>query len=170
MIRALGSAFIVMACTGLGFQIAKAYRDRPRELAQLANAIRMLQAEIEFGLTPLPQALTRVGGRTSKNVAAMFRGAAEHLLHGDSVPEAFLKVANTAKARTALAKDDFDALLEFASSLGSSDLAHQSQHLDASLARLVSLENEARELQKKNERMWQYLGVLTGLLLVVVLY
>ncbi len=170
MIRAVGSALIVMACAGLGFQIAKAYRDRPKQLAELANAIRMLRAEIEFSLTPLPHALARVGGRTSKTVETMFENAAQNLTRGDTVPDAFAKAAERAKVRTALRKDDFDALMEFASSLGSSDLAHQSQHLDASLARLASLEKEARDLQRKNERMWQYLGILTGLLLVIVLY
>jgi stage III sporulation protein AB len=168
--RALGAGLVVFACAGLGFQIARSYRERPRQLAELSNAVRMLRAEIEYSLTPLPQALDKVARRTSKPVETLFGSAAERLVRGDTVADAFMVAVNRLRQLSALKRDDLDVLTEFASTLGLSDMAHQSQQLDLALHRLIGLETEAREMQRKNERMWQYLGVLLGLLMVVILY
>jgi len=51
-----------------------------------------------------------------------------------------------------------------------SDRVNQSRQLQVTLTRLDGLERDARDAQKRNERLWQYLGVLTGLLVVILLY
>lgn len=170
MIKVVGAALILVACAGLGFQIARGYRDRPKQLSDLTNAIRMLRAEIEYSLTPLPQALERVAKRTTHPLDALFRGASERLHQGDSVPEAFQVGMDRCRPVSAFKQVDLEVVSDFALTLGASDLVHQTQQLDAALQRLAALENEARELQRKNERLWQYLGILLGLLLVIILY
>lgn len=170
MVKAVGAALIVVACAGLGFQVALSYRDRPKHLADLANGLRQLKAEIEYNLTPLPQALLRVARRLGRPIDVVFASASEQLGQGDSVTEAFALAVDKCRQVSALNREDLDVLQEFARTLGTSDLEHQSQYLDGTLARLATLEREARELQRKNERMWQYLGVLTGLLIIIILY
>lgn len=170
MIRAIGGGLIIITCSALGFRIAKTYRDRPRELTDIASAIRMLRAEIEFNLTPLPEALRRIADRTNPPLQSTFEMASERLTRGDSVQEAFDDSVDYLRTHSALSKEDVEALKDFTKTLGTSDLLHQTQQLDNAISRIQSLESDARALQQKNERLWQYLGLLLGLLIVIVLY
>ncbi|MDQ0188350.1 stage III sporulation protein AB [Alicyclobacillus cycloheptanicus] len=171
MIRALGAAMVVGASTVAGFRVASWYRRRPAELRALLQAVRLLQTEIEFSVTPLPQALTHVGKRTSAPASLLFLTAGEALEAPEVGPaEAFARGIAACEPKSALVARDFECLVEFGSTLGTSDRIHQSQQIEVTLARLSALEEEAREAQRRNERLWQYLGVLAGLLVVILLY
>ncbi|WDL97018.1 hypothetical protein [Alicyclobacillus sp. ALC3] len=171
MIRALGAAMVLAATSGIGWRIAGSYRRRPAHLRALAQSVRLLQAEVEYSVMPLPEALRHVAMRADRTVAELYRLAGEALANVDvTVADAFRIGIDACTPRSALRSEDFDVMRELGATLGTSDSVHQSQQLDVALARLNSLEAMARELQQKNERMWQYLGVLSGLLIVILLY
>lgn len=170
MMRMIGSALVLLASTLLGFQVARSYRDRPKQISKLIEAIGMLRTEIEFNLTPLPEALTRVAEKSAKPFNGMFTTIAHSLSDGVSVREAFHGAIEGTRADSALQSGDFLVVEDFALTLGTSDLLHQRQQLDNCLTRLQSLGNQADAERQKNERMWQFLGVLFGLFVVVVLY
>ncbi len=171
MIRALGAAMVLAATSGIGWRIAGSYRRRPAQLRALAQSVRLLKAEVEYSVMPLPQALKHVATRADRAVADLYRLAGEALSNVDvTVANAFRIGIDACAPRSALRSEDFDVMRELGATLGTSDSVHQSQQIDVALARLNSLEAMARELQQKNERMWQYLGVLSGLLIVILLY
>ena len=137
----------------------------------MTQAIRLLQAEIEYSVTPLPLALRRVGERCRTPCDVMFRVAADHLQDADmSVLAALQKGIETVKSDCALQDPDFAVLEEIAKVLGGVDRAHLTKQFQATIIQFESLEREAEETRKRNERLWQYLGVLAGLLLVILLY
>lgn len=160
-----------MSCTGIGFRIAREYRERPRQLRSLIQSLRLLQAEIEFSVTPLPEALQRVARRSTRPVNGLLERVAVSLAESDStVVEAFAAAVEQTRSKVALLPADFDALQDFGSTLGTSDRVHQTKHFAAALAEFERLEQDAREAQNRNERLWQYLGILGGLLLLILLY
>ncbi|GGI95985.1 stage III sporulation protein AB [Alicyclobacillus cellulosilyticus] len=170
MVRLLGAALIMVACTGIGFRIARDYRERPRQLRGLMHALRVLQTEIEYTATPLPQALERVARRAPAPVKVLFETAAEGLRDPQQTLDTAFQAGMAAlDAQSALRKQDYDVLWEFGRTLGTSDRLHQTQHIAATLEHLAALEREARDLQRRNERLWQYLGVLTGIALLILL-
>lgn len=135
------------------------------------QSLRLLQAEVEFSVTPLPQALTRVANRSVPPVNRMFDAIAVQLGNSDiTVADAFELCLHRERAGVALKQVDLDALQEFGETLGTSDRVHQTKQFAATLAELERLEREARESQRRHERLWQYLGILTGLLLLILLY
>lgn len=171
MIKAIGAGLLMVSSTGLGFRIARDFRERARQLRALILSIRVLQAEIEYSVTPLPQALRRVGDRSQSPIDKLFAAAAQALHDSEqSVERAFQTGIDACQLVSALRSQDFEVVTEFGNTLGTSDRAHQSQHFEIALSRLTGLEREARESQRKHERMWQYIGVLTGLMLVIILY
>ncbi|WP_067932947.1 stage III sporulation protein SpoIIIAB [Alicyclobacillus kakegawensis] len=171
MIREIGAALVFVACAGMGFRIARDYRDRPRHLRSLTHAMLLLQAEIEYSVTPLPQALARVAERAGPPADALLERTCAALQQADvSVEAAFADGIESCRSRMALTKQDWSVLREFGATLGTSDRAHQSQQFAVVLAHLNRLEQEARDSQRRNERLWQYLGVLFGLLIVILLY
>lgn len=171
MIKLLGAGLVLVSSTGLGFRIARDYRERPRQLRALMQSLRLLQAEIEYSMTPLPLALSQVADRSQPPVNQVFQRAAQRLGTGQtSVLVAFQDGISVNRSKSAYKKEDYEVLDEFVKTLGLSDRVNQSRQLQVTLTRLEGLEKEAREAQRKNERLWQYLGVLSGLMVVILLY
>lgn len=170
MLRIIGAALVVVSCTGIGFRIARDFRRRPQQLRMLSQAIRLLESEIEYTVTPLPQALMRVGSRTDAPVSELFLDAAKRLKAGDvTVESAFSSAIDSVRLDLALKQADLEVLRDFGQTLGTSDRITQVQQIQVLLTQLDRLLAEARDSQKKNERMWQYLGVIAGLMIVILL-
>lgn len=168
--RLIGSALVVVASTAIGFAIAKGYRERPRQLRLLIEALRLLRAEIEFTATPLPQALRRVARQIAKPVGTLFEQAALALTETDTtVAGALLAGYEWVRRKSYLQPADVETLATFARTLGTSDSVHQSQQFDATLAQLEGLERKAGDAKQKYERLAQYIGVLGGLFVVILL-
>lgn len=171
MIRLIGCACVVVATSAIGFQVAKGYRERPREIRNLSEALRLLRAEIEYTATPLPLALKRVSAHLSGTVQVLFEQAATAITRQDTtVTEALKAGLEASKGRAHLTERDIEVLSTFGRTLGTSDSTHQSLQFEAALAQLENLEKEAEEAQGKYERMWQYIGILAGIFLVILLY
>ncbi|MCL6453189.1 MAG: stage III sporulation protein AB [Alicyclobacillus sp.] len=170
MIRLVGSALVVVACAGMGFAIARGYRERPRQLQHLMEALRLLKVEIEFTATPLPQALRRVAERSTDPIRGLFAATADALARpGVTVAEAWMAGYEQVRRRSYLVPADLEVLVSFARTLGTSDSVHQIQHVDATLAQLEGLWREAAALQERYAKLAQYVGVLGGLFVVILL-
>lgn len=171
MIKAVGALLVWVATTGIGFRVAKDYRDRPRQLRMLVQSMRVLRAEIEYSVMPLPQAMRRVAAKTPLPTGALWEAIADQLRPNEvSVSEAFATAIDGVRGKLSLTTADYDGLRLLADVLGTTDRAHLAQQFDASLQHYEGLVREARESQRRNERLWQYLGVLSGLILVILLY
>lgn len=171
MIKLIGSALVILATSAIGFRLARAYRERPREVQLLIEALRMLRADIEYTATPLPQALANVAVRLAKPVSVLLGMTAEALSRSDvTVDEALAAGIEACKPLAHLQEADYKALSVFGRTLGTSDLAHQSQQFEATLAQLETMQKEAEDAKRRFERMWQYIGVLSGLFIVILLY
>ena len=170
MMKVIGAGILVVSSSVLGFQIARWYRDRPRQLRILMQALRVLKTEIEYHSTPLQQALEEVSARVERPVSRLFQSAAQALAEpGRSPEEALARGIAQTSAESALRQEDVLVLRDFGRTLGTSDSEHQALHLNGALMQLEVLEREARQSQQQHERLWQYIGVLTGLLIAVLL-
>lgn len=170
MMRLIGSALVVMATTAIGFTVARGYRERPVQLRRLSEALRLLRAEIEFTATPLPLALRNVSRRTTEPVRTLFEQASESLSDTDtSVAGALLAGYERIRRKSHLQPADVETLSTFARTLGTSDSVHQSQQFDTTLTQLEGLERDAVDAKHKYERLAQYIGVLGGLFIVILL-
>jgi stage III sporulation protein AB len=171
MLKLVGACLVLIACTSLGFHIAKGYRDRPLHIRYLMHAIRLLQAEIEFSVTPLPEAFGKVAVHARYPCTVLFEVAANRLAHGEvSAADALFAGVEEMKPKCALRETDFTIFMDFAKVLGTADRVHLTKQFKATLTHFEELEKDAKEAQKRNERMCQYLGVLTGMLFIILMY
>ncbi len=171
ILKAGGAALILFSATGLGFSVAKKYRKRVKELRQLQIAFQMLSSEISYTASPLPLAFSRVGQRTEEPVSQIFLNAAEELKEGEGkeLGDIWKGGVNEAYPGTCLNHKDKQILLSASSFLGYSDQNHQEQQIKLIMHHLKQAEEEARDSLHSNERMWRYLGILGGLMLVILL-
>lgn len=171
MLKLIGACLVLFACTSFGFHVARGFRERPRQIRYLMHAIRLLQAEIEYSVTPLPEAFRKVAMHARHPCHIPFEVAAERLAQGEvSAEEALSAGVKELKPKCSLRDTDIQIFMDFAKVLGTADRVHLAKQFTATLSHLEELEKDAREAQKRNERMWQYLGMLSGLLIIVLMY
>lgn len=72
MLNMLGALLILLASTLAGFHKARQYALRPRQLRELIAALQRLMTEINYGLTPLPDAMNKMGAQTKEPVRTLF--------------------------------------------------------------------------------------------------
>lgn len=168
--KLIASGLVIFASSMTGFSVARSYRERPRHLRAMQSVLQGLATEISYGATPLPEAFAHLGRTSQRPVADLFFAAEETLRQpGSTANEAWQRGLERLAAGSALLKSDLSILSQLGSQLGLSDRQDQERHLLLAVQQLAREESRAEEARQSNERMWRYLGVLSGILLVIVL-
>lgn len=172
MIKLLGAAMVVAAGTIGGMTVAGRYSRRPRELKSLGSALQMLETEIAYGANHMKEALEQVGARCDKAVEPLFSRAAANLsaTSGVTAASAWESSLCAYYRGSALSPQDLIILRSLGSSLGISDREDQIKHLDLAMEQIKSENVKAEDEAARNVKLWNYLGFLGGLLLVLILY
>lgn len=170
LVEITGSLLIMAATSYVGWQVAGTYARRPRHLRDLQTGLAVLQTEIEYGGTPLPEALVVTARAAGPAVGPIFQRTATLLKHGGGMTagEALKAALGEAADHTALTDPDHEVLLALAAVLGSSGRQDQVRHLQLARQRLAGEEARAEEHRARYERLARYLGVLSGAALVLI--
>ncbi len=171
LIKIMGAAMILTSAAVLGFMKAEKYRERLRELRNLQVALHMLSSEIRYTATPVPLAFAKIGSRVDKPVSLFFLKCAQLLEENpeEEFSQMWRRTIEEHFSETAMESIDLELLLSISSFLGISDQQHQEKQINLILHQLDQVEKEAFEAMHKNQRMWRYLGVIGGLMLVLML-
>lgn len=163
---------MVMASGFCGLSVAGNYQRRPRELRSLRAALQMLETEVSYGATFLPEALKQVSGRCDQSAAVLFREAAAELstMSGVTAAEAWDKALRKYYPGTALKPGDLAVLHNLGASLGISDREDQIKHLHLAMEQIESETVGAEDESVRNVKLWRYLGFIGGLLVVLLFY
>ncbi|MDI6709685.1 MAG: stage III sporulation protein AB [Thermoanaerobacterales bacterium] len=171
MLKAVGALCVIAAAGSYGVVVARDYARRPRELREARAALSMLETEIAYGATPLPEALETVGRRCDGALARFFTGAAEALAvrDGTTAGEAWEHSLARYSAHAPLRPEDLAALGSLGAVLGNSDREDQTRHLRLAGERLKILAARADDEARRNVRLWRYLGFLAGAAVALVI-
>jgi stage III sporulation protein AB len=166
----IGALFILLASTWTGFEVARQFSERPRQLRLLKIALQSLEAEIMFGHQPLSEAAYRLSQQLPKPLSWLFNGFAKRLRQGDtSVKTAWNESWDEIGKLTALKQGELEIMRQFGETLGQHDRISQQKHIRLALSHLEREELDAREKQQRYEKMVKSLGFLSGLLLIILL-
>ncbi|AIQ31001.1 MULTISPECIES: stage III sporulation protein SpoIIIAB [Paenibacillus] len=172
MLKLLGAVLIVLAGTLAGFKRAAQYADRPRHIRGLIAALQRLETEIQYGYTPLPEALRRIGMQSKEPLRAFFLTAAEEMSppHNCSAEEAVQRSMEIHWSSASLKGTEKEIFRQLSCTLGTSDRSNQSTHIALALQQLKQEETAAREDQGKYEKVSKSLGLLLGALIVILIF
>lgn len=172
MLKFAGSALVIFSCTMIGFIMAGYYQHRPKALRNFQTALSMLETEINYSQSPLPEALDHVSRRCDPVVSSFLKRVRQLLLsmEGYTASEAWEISLNELKSQIPLNDSDYEILSFFGKYLGSSDKEDQIKNLKLAMSQLKQQEDIAIEEKNKNEKFWKYMGILIGLTLVLLLY
>ena len=171
LLKVVAALWVVLTSAAAGWLVGDGYQRRLVELGSFRAALQLLETEISYGATPLPNALEAVADHYPGPVAAVARGTAGAMRDGTGVPvsTAWQAAIQGAAAGSALATRDWRILLDLGGVLGNSDGDDQVRHLRLAGARLAAVAAEVERQAPGQRRMWQYLGALVGLAVVVAL-
>lgn len=170
--KLMGAVLVVAATSAAGWQVAGRYTRRPRELRDLQTGLAVLQTEVEYGATPLPEALASAGRAGGDAVGRIFASAATRLREGGGITagEALAGAVDEAGPGTALALADREVLAALGPALGASGRQDQARHIAMARERLSAQEVRARDERDRYERLARYAGVLSGVALALILF
>jgi stage III sporulation protein AB len=166
-----GAVLIILTAYLFGFNLSLAYRSRVRHLEEMLLALEMYLTEINYGLTPLPQAFKNIGKRIKLPTAGLFCDAARMMMQnkGLSAYECWNRAVSKNTPALYLLGNDLELVKKLGYIWGKSDKSGQIRQVAFIQELLRQALGEAQKAQEKNDKIWKYLGLLGGMTLVIFL-
>lgn len=168
--RLWGAGLLVTSCGLMGLVVAASFNQRVKNLRQLVTFVQLLESEIHFVQTTLPEILIKLAPQFSGPVQQFLNSLNRGLGEGSGDPFSQIWLESTQiLARSGLPPPVLEELGGFGLVVGASDVREQEKHLHHLLQRLESAWEDAKGEREKQTKLWQYLGFCIGLLLVLLL-
>lgn len=156
-------------CSYLGYLYGESFKNRLEQLKECNKVIVLLQNQVVFSNTPLPEAITLLSKKVSKPFDNILKKAADNLRKGKTldVHSAFYEEFNKHSSELYLNNDDKRILSDFTRSLGESGVYGQEKIFNLTIESLKFNIDEASELAKKNTKLYRYLGICLGAMISI---
>lgn len=165
----LGCVGIIAGCGSLGLWLANRIRRRPVELREFVMALALLDTEIVWGATPLPEAFGILKERTDAPWQGFFAELQDRLQRGESASIAWNEVSLAQNTHFCLKHEDWQVIRDVSKGLGRSDRQEQHKQLELIQRQLALIKDQAGIWSEKQAKMWSYLGFLCGIAGVLIL-
>lgn len=162
---------IMIVCSSLGYLYSSNYVKRLENLVYLKGAIKVLETEIVYGATPLPEALLNVYKKSNPKISQIFKDIESDLRNNKRglALNSFLFVEEKMYKDYFFKKEEIEVFMDLGRVIGSSDRKDQEKNFILVLDQIERLVEEARYERDKNEKMYRNLGVLSGLGIIIIL-
>ena len=159
MFRNIMIFLMFLICTFIGYFIGENYKRRSQNLKEIQKVLLLLNNEIIYSNTPLPNALFDVGNKVSEPISNVFIKMANMLDEGtsNSLYESFEKAY----------LDDYKILEDFFKTLGSSGISGQEKIFSLALENIDINYKEAKKKEKENIKLYRTLGISIGAMLAI---
>lgn len=152
--------------TIIGMLISKKYINRLQILKDLKNALNIFEVKVNFSCETIPEIFKEISTKFKGTVGKIFSNTVENM-ENMVAGEAWEKALNN--NCEALKKEDINSIKPLGKLLGKTDVEGQLTQIKLVLEFLEKQINEASEEKNKNAKMYQKLGAVVGLIMVIVL-
>lgn len=172
LIKIVTSIVIITSSSIIGFLYSRKYYNRVESLIYLQNCIQLLETEVLYLATPLPDALENVYRKGNKKVSYIFKQVKDYWLTERETGFfiCFEKTLNQSMDKISLTDQDVEILLSLGKVLGVTNRHDQEKYFKTTLEQLKLQQREAELNKERNEKMYRSLGVLAGLTIVIILF
>lgn len=160
----------VLFCTStfIGILISKRYSNRVQILKDLKNALNMFEVKINFSFETIPEIFNEIASKFDGTIAKIFSNTVKYINEDNLLAgEAWEKSVEVNSYN--LKKEDINCIKTLGKLLGRTDIDGQVSQIELVSNFLEKQINEATESKNKNEKMYQKLGAIIGLIIVIVL-
>lgn len=170
LFRILGYVMILSSCTGMGCLFAGEIKRRLEDLKAAKSMAILLRGDIRYAQTALPEALENAAKRHEGRLGPFLKRVAGELKEysGTSLKDIWAKAVKEELKHTSLTKKDRECLLFLGEQLGYLDKDMQMNTIDWYITQLEEIMKEVSSDAKQKMRLYQSLGVLAGLFVVIL--
>ncbi len=171
VLKGAGAVMVIGASGYLGFYYSGRTRRRLAQLRSIRQILYMLKGEISYSLSTLPESLRVISGKTDRPFREFLSRVADRTenLEGQTMEEIWKEELQAFCRKTCLNGQDLEEWESLGARLGYLDRTMQLQLIDLFL---MQWEEKIRRLEGESRtvcRLYQYMGILGGLLLAVLL-
>lgn len=133
--------------------------------------MRLLQGEIRYAKTTLPEAFQHVGMRAAPSCRSFFGATGNRMeqLEHRSVKEAMQSCAKENLKNLCLKREDLERLYRLGEQLGYLDQEMQIKGIEFYIEQQRTARKDAEREYREKERVYHCLGIMGGLFLVILL-
>lgn len=170
-IKLMVSGFIFLCCSYLGYIYGKIYSFRLENLIYLKQAIRVLETEIIYGATPLPEALLNVSKKSNHKISPIFKEIRRDLISNKRglVYNSFLSIEKDLYNKYYFKKKEIETFMDLGRVIGTSDRNDQEKNFALTFTQIEEAVLEAKYEREKNEKLYRSLGIITGIGIIIIL-
>jgi stage III sporulation protein AB len=171
-VKVFGALLILFSGAAIGWIYGLNLRRREKQLGEFIQFFQWLSTEVQYSALPLPEAYAKIAGRLKGETAGLVECCREFLesAHGMTGDEAWQESINAKRERFSLNEEDWSVLVDFGRTLGNTDREHQVKAITQTTNRLELRQQEAKINADKNERIYRYMGVAAGAIVVLFIY
>lgn len=167
-LRWIGALLIVTACGGCGFSMAAGRRREEKLLGQLLQILQLLEAELRYRLTPLPDLCRMAAGETRGTLRTLFLNLYREL-SWQKLPDAGSCMAAAIQRTGDLPSVVRRPLVQLGQTLGRFDLEGQLQGLQSVEKRCLHSLESIQNNRDERLRSYRTLGICAGAALAILL-
>lgn len=171
MLRLAVCGTIIAGCGYLGLLLADTFKRRVAQLEDLQNILAGLEFDIGFMNLPIMEALARCCETAKSSIRDVMMYVCDRLSEDrcHDMQGLWKRALDRFGQELCLTQEDKKILIDFSKALGGGDRTCEINNIRMASARLKVAELDARELAKRNVKMYRGLGLLAGIFIVIVL-
>ena len=169
MLKLIFAISIVIISTYIGFAYGDTFRKRRDELKEILKALTILENDIVYGTIPLPEALENLSHKVCEPVSDFLKAITDRLIKGnvESVYRGALEEFSLLENEFYLCDEDKKIMSDFFKSLGESGVYGQEKIFSLAIEGIKMNLQDADESAKKNVKLYRYLGVCFGAMIMI---
>ncbi len=170
IIKITGCVLVMVSGTALGFLAAGELIRRAEDLNSFKSVAFLIQGEIRFNHTELPDILDNISQRHNSRLGIFFKNVSDELkLHnGKSFDEIWKQHMEQDIKLTSLNSEDKRLIREFGSNMGYKERDAQINVIDKFMNEIELKLGELRSVSGNKRKIYKALGFLGGLFTVII--
>lgn len=168
-IKIIGALLIITCCGGYGILLASAHRKEVQLLHLLMRVLDVMQSELEYRLTPIPELCRACAADIDEPLRCVFLTVADKLEKQETV-DAAAAMTLALQEQKHLPPITRAQLLQLGQTLGRFDLQGQLRGFSQCMQECAHKLNELECNQQQRLRSYQTLGFCAGAALAILLF
>jgi stage III sporulation protein AB len=169
MVRVLGGAFVIFACTYWGIASIKELHDRTDDLRAVIVSLNIMKGEIYSHLTPMRDILELLRDKGPERTKKLYSSLTKSMEQLDrrSFSELWAEAVNKSEMR--FSREERNTLCQLGSFLGKYDIDEQSRVIEETITTMESYLKDSEEVRRRDSKIYGAFSLTAGIFTVIIL-
>ena len=171
MLKVIGACLILGTAAVFGLQLKNQVSMHLKQLIGFKEMLLMLSGEMSYAKTPLTEAFQNIAARGREPFGPLLLEVAERLEQERESPlsDIWQSAVEHQKKTFYFSKEELFMLKDLGGNFGYLDIQMQLNHLALYIQQVESRIGQAQQELTAKQKMYQYLSVMSGLFLILLL-